>query len=64
MNKCKEAQYIDELMGYINVTISDKDTDENKIIGYLLGTLAHEGLINMLQVNHYYNEACRYLRRK
>lgn len=52
----KEAEFIEELVTYCELAIKDKDTDGDRIMGYLISMLENSKMINTKRVSNFLTE--------
>lgn len=54
--KMKEAEFIEELVTYCELAIKDKDTDGDRVMGYLISMLENSKMINTKRVSNFLTE--------
>lgn len=52
----KEAEFVMELVTYCELAIKDKDTDGDRVIGYLISMLENSKMINTKRVSNFLTE--------
>lgn len=52
----KEAEFIMELITYCELAIKDKDTDGDRVLGYLISMLENSKMINTKRVSNFLTE--------
>lgn len=52
----KEAEFIMELITYCELAIKDKDTDGDRVMGYLISMLENSKMINTKRVSNFLTE--------
>lgn len=55
--KMKEAEYVNEIAEFVSLAIDDKETDGDRIVGYLISVLEKTELINTKRVSSFLTEA-------
>lgn len=57
ISRVKEQEFIDEILEYVHLAIDDKETDGDRIIGYIVALLVFAGTVNNKRANNFYKEA-------
>lgn len=52
----KEAEFVMELVTYCELAIKDKDTDGDRVMGYLISMLENSKMINTKRVSNFRTE--------
>lgn len=52
----KEAEFVMELVTYCELAIKDKDTDGDRVMGYLISMLENSKMINTKRVSNFLTE--------
>lgn len=52
----KEAEFVMELITYCELAIKDKDTDGDRVMGYLISMLENSKMINTRRVSNFLTE--------